>query len=107
MLHSRHDHAHNVSHDLAYRIGTDRCGSTRRAVSGISKAMALNLASATAGNWCRQEYHDSGKPWQKTTSGPSPTDTVCTAMPLTSTRSWVNRWVTNAIPICRYLDHLR
>jgi hypothetical protein len=28
----------------------------------MSKAMALNPASATAGNWWRHEYHDSGKP---------------------------------------------
>src|SRR4051794_22390547 len=35
----------------------------------MSIATARNPASATTGSWWRQEYQDSGKPWQNSTSG--------------------------------------
>src|SRR4051794_18381033 len=42
-------------------------------------------AAARAGSWWRHEYHDSGKPWTSTTSGPSPASTQWMRVPAAST----------------------
>src|SRR5207247_4008765 len=58
----------------------------------MSGATAWKPAWASAGSWCRQEYHDSGKPWQSTTSGPAPCSATCRRMPFVSTtrcRTWL------------------
>src|SRR5437879_1748487 len=51
----------------------------------MSGATARKPASARAASWWRHEYQDSGKPWQRTTSGPSPCSATCMRMPLVST----------------------
>src|SRR5579885_1801787 len=51
----------------------------------MSGATAWKPAAASTGNWCRHEYHDSGKPWHSTTSGPSPCSATCMRMQLVST----------------------
>src|SRR5262245_38242444 len=56
----------------------------------MSGATAWKPASASAGSWWRQEYQDSGKPWQSTTSGPVPCSAKCIRMPFVSTRRWRN-----------------
>src|SRR6058998_3243894 len=51
----------------------------------MSGATARKPASASAASWWRHEYQDSGKPWQRTTSGPSPCSATCMRMPFAST----------------------
>src|SRR5882762_2022223 len=51
----------------------------------MSGATAWKPAAASAASWWRQEYQDSGKPWQRSTSGPSPCSATCMRMPLVST----------------------
>src|SRR5437867_2920216 len=55
----------------------------------MSGATAWKPAAASAGNWCRHEYHASGKPWQSTTRGPAPCSAICMRMPFASTNRWV------------------
>src|SRR3989442_8707426 len=51
----------------------------------MSGATARKPASASAVSWWRHEYQDSGKPCQRTTSGPSPFSATCMRMPFVST----------------------
>src|SRR5919199_2742744 len=51
----------------------------------MSGATARNPESASARSWWRQEYQDSGKPWQRTTSGPVPCSARRMRMPFVST----------------------
>src|SRR6266478_475054 len=50
----------------------------------MSGATARKPAAASAASWWRHEYQDSGKPWQRTTSGPSPCSATCMRMPFVS-----------------------
>src|SRR5438067_2438326 len=52
----------------------------------MSGATARYPAAASAGSWCRHEYHGSGKPWHRITGGPSPSSATCSSMP--STETW-------------------
>src|SRR5207249_6659756 len=63
----------------------------------MSGATAWKPAWASARSWCRQEYQDSGKPWQSTTGGPAPCSATCRRMPFVSTtRCWTWLTVTSA-----------
>src|SRR4030095_1803278 len=51
----------------------------------MSGATAWKPAAASAASWWRQEYQDSGKPWQRMTSGPAPCSATCMRIPFVST----------------------
>src|SRR5436853_528558 len=51
-------------------------------------AAARKPASASTGSWWRQEYQDSGKPWTRSTSGPSPSSTRWMRTPSAETTRW-------------------
>src|SRR6266700_3497771 len=55
----------------------------------MSGATAWKPAAASAPIWWRQEYQDSGKPWQSSTSGPLPCSAMLRRMPLLSIIRWV------------------
>jgi hypothetical protein len=61
----------------------------------MSGAMAWNPAAASAVIWWRQEYEDSGKPWQSSTGGPWPCSAMLMRMPFVST----NRCVIPSMPV--------
>ena len=67
------------------RYSSTRRGEDERPYPRTSMAAALNPAPATAGNWWRHEYHDSGKPWTNSTSGPSPISATWMRVPSAST----------------------
>src|SRR5258706_15136585 len=50
----------------------------------MSGAMARYPAAASASNWCRHEYQNSGRPWQRSRVGPLPASARCIRMPFVS-----------------------
>src|SRR5271156_235506 len=53
----------------------------------MSGAATRYPAAVSAGTCRRQEKASSGKPWQSTTSGPSPSSSTCSSIPFTASRS--------------------
>src|SRR6267142_5918831 len=64
----------------------------------MSGATAWNPAAASAASWWRQEYQDSGKPWQRMTSGPVPCSATCMRMPFVSTARCVISCIVEFLP---------